>query len=77
MNEKSIENKIEYYRNVFTLFWPSLFVVGSGIIWTFSYYKGIVLYLAVILGGIFWLFLFITVIYLNKNIKRLIEELKK
>lgn len=71
-----IENKIQYYRNVFTLFWPSLFVVGSGIIWAFLTLKGFILYLAVTSGSIFWLFLIIAIIYLNKNIKRLIEELK-
>ncbi len=76
-NNEVVIQKIGYYRNVFTLLFPAVFVIGSGIIWAFFNVGDLARFMLVSIGSLIELITLIVVFYLHKNIRRLIMELSK
>jgi len=70
-----IKEKITYYRTLVTLFWTGLFILGSGVTWSFINLKGLFFITVPTIGILFGLGLTIVLIILDLKIRKLIKEL--
>lgn len=76
MNEKFVTEKLTYYRTLITLFWTSIFLLGSGMSWSLMNlhkFKNIF----IPSGCSFIIFLVIATFFLHIRIKKLLKELQK
>ena len=75
MNNDGLKEKLTLYRNIFTVFWTSFFVLGSGL-YTISFHAKNMFYLILLFTGlIFEIILFSFAVFLIFKCKKMINKL--
>jgi hypothetical protein len=75
MNEDAIKEKLTLYRNIFTVFWTSFFILGGGLYTIIPHIKNLFYLIIFFAGFIFEIILFTFAVGLIFRCKKLIKEL--
>ncbi len=74
MSNEKIKEKLTFYRTLLTLFWTGIFILGSGISWSFLNLKGTQTIVPVS-GVLIEICFILAVVIFIKRIRKLIREL--